>query len=73
MATNQARTGRTVRSRCSSDAARHDDTVAPLDLDDQDYPTGCECEQDWSCPLHAGQATWIERRYQGLDALEAGR
>jgi len=32
---------------------------------------GCECEIDWSCPHHAGQATFLERRYQGLDAEEA--
>ena len=33
---------------------------------DQNY-VGCECEQDWSCPIHAGQATWIETRFSGLD------
>lgn len=26
---------------------------------------GCECEQDWNCPLHGGttRPTWIETRY----------
>lgn len=28
---------------------------------------GCECEQDWNCPLHANRnGTWIETRYDGL-------
>lgn len=36
-----------------------------------DYePMTCECEQDWSCGLHAGQAPWIDRRFQGLDDEE---
>ena len=31
----------------------------------------CECEMDWTCGLHAGQAPWIDRRFQGLDAEDA--
>lgn len=36
-------------------------------LRDGDDWVGCECEQDWSCPLHAGQPTWIETRYSEMD------
>jgi hypothetical protein len=31
--------------------------------DDPYYDEVCECEQDWSCHLHAGQPTWLETRY----------
>ena len=31
--------------------------------DDEQY--GCECEQDWNCPMHGGtnSPTWLESRY----------
>lgn len=37
---------------------------------------GCECEVDWTCGAckaagRFGGFTWIETRYQGLDAEEA--
>lgn len=31
----------------------------------------CECEIDWTCPLHGGGPSWIDRRFQGMDADEA--
>lgn len=43
------------------------DEIISLDFQDS---YGCECEMDWSCPLHHGQPTWIETRYQGLDDEE---
>lgn len=44
------------------------DEIVSLDFHDS---FGCECEIDWSCPLHYGQLTWIETRHQGLDEDEA--
>lgn len=45
-----------------------DDVVFDLTSAEYDEPTGCECEVDWNCPLHAHRAgTWLETRYDGLD------
>jgi hypothetical protein len=38
---------------------------------DDEFDPGCECELDWSCPLHAGRPPWIDRRFQGQDDDEA--
>lgn len=49
------------------------DGKAWLERDDVDeFTQGCECEMDWNCPLHQNRrGTWIETRYEGLDAEEA--
>lgn len=42
--------------------------MAQAEIDEAEYPeyVGCECEQDWNCPLHANRrGTWIETRYDG--------
>lgn len=58
------------------DAAQVDDTPAYDEsalFSEFELSVGCECEIDWNCGLCGGttRPTFIERRYQGLDAEEA--
>lgn len=48
--------------------------LTDTDLSDYDLAAldpVCECELDWSCGLHAGNAPFIDRRYQGTVEDEA--
>lgn len=45
------------------ECARHAHEVNPADEQGPE-DLGCECEQDWNCPLHKSRVgTWLERRY----------
>lgn len=40
--------------------------ATPVQDEEPEY-IGCECEIDWRCPLHAGQPTWLETRFDDGD------
>jgi hypothetical protein len=40
------------------------------DVFPQDEDPGCECEIDWRCPHHRGQATWLETRFDDRFEVE---
>jgi len=45
----------------------HTESLVMLDWAGYEDSIGCECEQDWNCPLHRDRAgTWVETRYDHL-------
>ena len=68
---------RSLYDEAVSCGATHDDAMEAAETmgyttlpaepynDEQDDYVGCECEQDWNCPMHGGtnSPTWLESRY----------